>query len=166
MKSIVKRSDGSVRVVVVAPKKIKMLVQKQFKDECDVNNIMKKYKTMDNAALARGRGEGIFADFSKIPDLHYALAAVNLANDAMASLPALIRLRFENDPAKLLAFMQDPKNYDEGVKIGLYEPKKETASDLAVNDDDDSTTTTKSAPVKKATSKVPNQKNSTPPQEE
>jgi phage internal scaffolding protein len=37
-------------------------------------------------------------------------------------LPALIRDRFHNDPQEMLAFLNDPNNYDEAIKLGLVNP--------------------------------------------
>lgn len=106
------------------------LTQQQFKDEADINNIMRKYGNDPVAFNALTRKGGVYADFSKITDYHGMLQEVAEAQDAFASLPAQLRSRFENDPGKLLGFLQDPKNYDEGVELGLLEakPQKTTQS--------------------------------------
>lgn len=141
--------SGRVRVQTVKSPDAKIRTQQQFKEQCDVNQIMKKYRaTGEITHLARK--EGVFADFSQIPNLHEAFHSVSMARDAMQALPALIRLRFENDPSQLLAFMQDSNNYDEGVKLGLYEPKKVPSQSPALNDDDSNDD--KQAPATKATS--------------
>ena len=44
------------------------------------------------------------------------------AEAAFGRLPAATRSRMDNDPAKLLAFLADPKNKDEAVKLGLVHP--------------------------------------------
>jgi len=38
---------------------------------------------------------------------------------AFATLPSHVRRRFENDPQEFLAFMADPANQDEVIKMGL-----------------------------------------------
>jgi len=98
--------------------------QQQFRDQVDVNNIIAKYKKTGEWQHLTHR-QGVYADVSNITDYQTSLNKVIRANAAFASLPAQIRLRFENDPSKLLAFMQDPQNYDEGVKLGLIEPKEQ-----------------------------------------
>jgi len=99
--------------------------QQQYKEQCDVNNIIAKYKKTGEWIHVT-RKEGVYADVSNIRDYHESLQKVVDANNAFSTLPAHIRIRFDNDPAALLEFMQDPKNYDEGVKLGIFEKKQET----------------------------------------
>ena len=48
---------------------------------------------------------------------------VNQARDLFMSLDAEVRKRFGNDPAQLLDFLADNKNYDEAKKLGLVDVK-------------------------------------------
>jgi len=114
------RPNGTLRVATVNEEPT--MAQQQFKDECDINNIMKKYSTTGQFTHLTSK-TGIYADFSQITDYQDMLHTVQYAQDAFASLPADVRLRFSNDPGKLLEFIQDSKNYDEGVKLGLVNPK-------------------------------------------
>jgi len=98
------------------------MTQQQFKDECDVNHIMKKYITTGEIHHLN-RKQGVYADMSEIKDYQGMLHTVMEAQEAFQSLPADVREKFKNDPSKLIEFVQDPKNYDEGVKLGLYEKK-------------------------------------------
>lgn len=89
-----------------------------FKQECDINNILKRYeKTGLVTHLARhgGRYEELPSDV----DFQTALNTLMKAEEAFASLPAKIRRRFDNDPAAFLAFVQDPRNQDEMIELGL-----------------------------------------------
>lgn len=95
------------------------LTQQQFKDECDVNNIMRKYVTTGEF-VHRTSKKGQYADFSHIKDYQEMLDTVRYAEEAFASLPAPVRSRFKNDPGELLSFIQDPKNRAEGEKLGLF----------------------------------------------
>ena len=124
MKVIHKEKTGRVRVSTVndAPS----LTQQQFKDQCDVNKIIAKYKTTGEWTHLTKKG-GVYADVSSIKDYHQSLQKVLDANNAFAALPAQIRNRFQNDPAQLLAFLQDPKNHAEGVELGLFEKPKPPA---------------------------------------
>lgn len=100
------------------------LTKQSFKDECDVNKILAKYaKSGTITHVARVVPK--FGDFTNIPDYRGSLDIVNKANDAFMALPAAVRSRFENDPAKLLEFLSDPKNAEEAIKLGILEPKKE-----------------------------------------
>lgn len=99
------------------------MTQQQFKDEADINNIMRKYGTDPAAFNSLTRKGGLYGDFSEIADYHSMLLQVADAQDAFLALPAQMRARFENDPGKLISFLQDDKNYDEGVELGLITPK-------------------------------------------
>lgn len=93
--------------------------KQSFKDECDVRTIIKRVSEGSMLPLQRARGVGRYGDFSEVLDFKTALDQVNGAMDAFLELPARLRARFRNDPAELLAFMADPDNLDEAVKLGL-----------------------------------------------
>lgn len=127
MQKITKRSDGSVRVQTVNSEK--SLTQQQFKDECDINNIMKKYE-QTGEFLHLTKKQGQYADFSEIQDYQAMYDTVIKAEEAFMTLPAETRLRFQNNPGKLIEFIQDEKNYEEGVKLGILNKRPEKNDDL------------------------------------
>lgn len=132
-KEIIKYENGRTRVRTINEEKTR--TQQQFKDQCDVNNIMSKYlKTGEIHHLARKAG--VYADVSNITDYHGMLLQVQDAANAFMALPSSIRIRFNNDPQELLQFLQDPKNLEEGTKLGLFEPKKTETSEPQTNRDD------------------------------
>jgi len=145
-----RRPNGTLRVRTLNTEPTK--TQQQFADECDINNIMRKYSSTGEFTVLTKKG-GVYGDFSEIQDFQGMLDTVRYAQEAFASLPATVRLRFQNDPGQLLAFVQDPKNYDEGVKLGLVEPKTENQmpaineNKLNKNDEAASKIKTKKAPV-------------------
>lgn len=98
--------------------------RQEFLRSCDLNDIMAKY-SQGMAPLPSGDRPPIFGDFSDVPDYQTAMQVVIDAQARFDELPAKVRERFGNDPAKLLEFLQDPGNFDEGVKLGFFEPKKE-----------------------------------------
>lgn len=131
--SVIKQPDGSTRVRVRTINSEPTMAQQQFKDECDINKIMDKYqKTGEFTHLTSKQGR--YADFSSIQDYREMLDTVRYADEAFMKLPATIRSRFGNDPQQLLDFVQDNKNYDEGVKLGLVQPKPKPKT--AGNNDD------------------------------
>lgn len=90
----------------------------QYKDDTDVNYILNKYaKTGQLSHVNQVRGQ--YADVSEIPDLHSALQKVKLADEAFMQLSSAIRKRFNNQPAVMVEFLQDPKNNEEAIKLGL-----------------------------------------------
>lgn len=91
-----------------------------FKDETDINNIMKKWAITGQSPLP-GRGNPQYGDFSSIMDYQSSLNAVIEANAAFENLPAQIRKRFSNDPALFVDFVQNPQNKEELIELGLAE---------------------------------------------
>lgn len=94
--------------------------KQSFKDQCDINNIMKKYIKTGTITHIRN-SNGKYGDFTSAMDYHDAMNAVHEANEAFMGLSAAVRSRFDNDPGKLLDFVNDAKNKDEAIKLGLIE---------------------------------------------
>lgn len=109
------------------------LTEQSFKDETDVNNIVKQFE--QTGMLPSGTGPAArYGDFSEYPDFQTAQNIVVGANAAFAALPADLRDRFNNDPARLMAFIEDDTNLDEAVKLGLVNkpsPSPESAVEAA-----------------------------------
>lgn len=86
------------------------------RDECDINVIVKKYLRTGELPAAR---QAIYADISSMGNLQDALHMVDAAESAFMELPADVRRYFDNDPVKLVAFAQDPRNQAKAVELGL-----------------------------------------------
>jgi len=90
---------------------------------CDINNILKKYaKTGLLPDLIKSNP--MYGDFTNTMDYHQSLDFVLHAQAQFEALPALVRARFDHDPANFLEFANDPKNLDEMVEMGLATRKK------------------------------------------
>jgi phage internal scaffolding protein len=93
------------------------LTQQHFKDECDINNILRQFNVTgllpENALSPR------YGDFTGISDYHTALNRVIAAEDEFMALPAQIRARFDNDPAALIEFLENSDNKNEAIELGL-----------------------------------------------
>ena len=92
------------------------LAQQHFKDECDINYIL---KTFGVEGLAVNPLQPRYGDFTDVVDYHSALNAVIAAEDEFMALPANIRTRFDNDPAKLIDFLENDANRTEAENLGL-----------------------------------------------
>lgn len=103
------------------------LTQQQFKEECDVNNILAKFKKTGMLSHVNSH-QGNFGDFSDVQEYQTALEKLNTAQRSFESLPSDLRSKFDNDPAKLIDFINDEKNYDDAVKYGLIIPRKKEIS--------------------------------------
>lgn len=87
--------------------------------DCDVNNIMAKYRKTGVFPEVRP-GQPVYADFSTTADYHTSLNQVIEAQEAFDLLPAHIRERMGNDPGALIDFVNDPANQEEGEQLGLF----------------------------------------------
>lgn len=93
------------------------LAQQHFKDECDINNILRQFNI--TGLLPEQPLSPRYGDFTGIGDYHTALNRVIAAQDEFDSLPAQIRARFDNDPANLIEFLNDDANRPEAEELGL-----------------------------------------------
>jgi len=96
------------------------LAQQQFKDECDINNILRQFNI--TGQLPDSTLSPRYGDFSGISDYKTALDRVIAADEEFMNLPATIRARFDNEPANLIEFLNDDQNRSEAEKLGLVEP--------------------------------------------
>jgi phage internal scaffolding protein len=99
------------------------LTQQHFKDECDINNILRQFNI--TGLLPESPLSPRYGDFTGISDYHSALNQVIAAEDEFMALPAQIRSRFDNDPAKLIDFLDKSENKDEAIKLGLVKQPEE-----------------------------------------
>jgi len=63
----------------------------------------------------------VYGDFTNACEFQEALEKIHTAEAAFESLPATVRRRVGNDPARFIEFCRDPANHDEMVKLGLAE---------------------------------------------
>lgn len=115
------RYDGSVVPVRVVCGE-ELLTKQEFKDDCDLNRLMKKY--VRGGELPVSSRKALYADCSQVADFLEAQLLVQRAGDQFAALPANVRERFKNSPAAFLEFMADKANQEEAGKLGLVEFKK------------------------------------------
>lgn len=93
------------------------VTEQHSKEACDVNSIIQHYKAGELIGHI-SRIEGRYGDVSAM-DYKTALDLVTGAMSLFEELPSKIRNRFDNDPAKLLGFMEDPANRSEAIELGL-----------------------------------------------
>jgi hypothetical protein len=97
------------------------LAQQNFKDECDINNIVRQFGL--TGELPSQPLSPQYGDFTGVLDYHTAVNAVLAAQDQFMELPAQLRARFDNDPAKLIDFLDKQENREEATKLGLVDAK-------------------------------------------
>lgn len=95
--------------------------QQHQKDECDINMLMERFqKSGVITHLAQGPPQ--YGDFSAVQDYETAKRRCAEAESDFAELPALIRRRFDDDPANLLEFLSNEENDAEAIAMGLLPP--------------------------------------------
>lgn len=103
----------------------------------DINVIMSKYEKtgvlVDDLGNVR---TPMYGDFTEVKDYHSLLCSIRRVETAFGLLPAKVRNRFDNDPQKLIDFLEDPKNLQESIDLGLREkvfsPEEKAAAEAAV----------------------------------
>ncbi|QXP08534.1 MAG: internal scaffolding protein [Arizlama microvirus] len=96
------------------------MTQQQFEPECNINNIMKRFKT--TGELPAAAGKPIFGDFSNVCDYQTALNNVIAAKENFDALPPAVKKKFANDPGILEEYLKDPDNKKEAISLGLLKP--------------------------------------------
>lgn len=91
--------------------------QQAFKDECDINFLMKRYEK--TGILPQGRSSPPQYVDATMFDFTEAQNRVAQVRGVFSMLDARTRARFENDPAKMLDFLANPENHAEAIKMGL-----------------------------------------------
>lgn len=109
------------------------LTRQEFKDECDLSLVLKRFqKTPEGASIlqnARGFAPGaVFDDVSGVPDYRAAFEAVNAAKASFNALAPNVRARFNNDPASFFNFVSNPANQEEARSLGLCKPAPQDAA--------------------------------------
>lgn len=104
------------------------LALQQFRDECDINNLVERYHrtgTFYSALDCAGRVARMpqFGDFTALGDFREQQQKIIDVYEMFSQLPAKVRERFNNNPAFFVEFVGNEQNYDECVKLGLFEKK-------------------------------------------
>lgn len=109
------------------------MAQQQFKDECDINTIVNRYKVTGALPNAHDPNTAMYGDFTALPaDYLEAQELIMKAGESFAELPSALRKRFDNDPINLLQFLADPANLPESIELGLIEaPEKAPESPVS-----------------------------------
>lgn len=94
------------------------LTKQSFKDEVNINNIMARWAAGSYVPEPR-RSQPSYGDFSNATDYKEALDRINQARTEFMALPPALRGKFSNDPAELLAWLDNPENLDEAREVGL-----------------------------------------------
>lgn len=121
-KTFKKAYDTHPRVVFTSD--LPSRTQQCFKDDCNINNILKRWRK--TGVLEHVRDDpGYFSDVTAYTDYRDALHVVMEAEQRFNDLPADLRKRFGNDPAAFVDFVSNPENFKEMQDLGLAKPPEE-----------------------------------------
>jgi len=101
------------------------MAQQQFKDESDINTLVKKYLLKGVTPPGARIKPPQYADFTSIDfqEMQNTIADVQFN---FQSLPARLRSKFQNSPYQLLRWLENPANEAEAVKYGLIDKEEMT----------------------------------------
>lgn len=94
--------------------------KQSFKDECDINRIMRGYVKGSSIEHYVRHGAS-YGDFSPL-SFHEAMNSYIKVNEMFEDLPAAVRKRFNQDPKGFLEFVQ--ARDDKGNLVNLEEMRK------------------------------------------
>lgn len=97
------------------------LTSQAMTDEVDINKIMARIQK--GQVVMASDGQPFYGDVSEYGGLQEAIMKVQEADDLFMQYPAELREKFDNDPINFVAFLENPDNYDEALKMGLVNPK-------------------------------------------
>lgn len=105
---------------------LESMTKQQFKDECDINNVLKKY---DSTGLIThvNKTQARFGDFTEVNEYQESLNIVIAAQAAFDALPSALRKRFANDPGLYVEFVTNPENEAEMIRLGMAKERPQAA---------------------------------------
>lgn len=104
------------------------VTQQQFAEECDINVIVGRFGL--TGELPEVAHAPVSGDFSGVFDYQSALNAVLKAEEGFMEFPGELRARFNNDPQRLMEFLDNPANREEAIKLGLVNKPVEKTRDM------------------------------------
>ena len=95
-------------------------VQQHFKNETNVSHIVDKFA--QTGLLPGNRKEPQYIDHTQIGDYTEMLSQVTEVQQTFQKFPAKIRAYFQNNPTRFVEFIDNPKNYDKAIELGIIKP--------------------------------------------
>lgn len=101
------------------------ITQQQFRDEVDVNTIVKRFGM---GQVPPPSAAGVYGDFTGITDYASAVEKIEAARAGFMALPPEVRERFGNDPAR---FLSEGSQYSDEELDALTAPQAPPAASEA-----------------------------------
>lgn len=97
------------------------MTRPEFRDECDINNIMKRYQQTGLLDFVNKHSPQ-YGDCTGV-EFREAMEVTTKAREMFADLPSELRYQFQNDPALFVDFCSDPMNRQKMAQMGLLSPE-------------------------------------------
>lgn len=104
------------------------VTQQQFKEECDINEIVRRFGL--TGELPENVRMPVSGDFTGVSDFTSAMQMIQQAEEAFMQFPGEVRARFQNDPSRMIAFLEDGANMKEAQELGLVPLPPEKTRDM------------------------------------
>ena len=100
-----------------------VLTQQNFRDECDINNIIARFKDNGFADVPQADTSNRFFDVASAVDFHTAQNIVKNAEAVFSELPVAVRKRFHGSPLEFLSFVDqlDQLKFIPRLKLRSFE---------------------------------------------
>lgn len=101
------------------------LTQQEFKESCDINNILAKFSVQAQAlgvdpSQLMPQDQGTYGDFSHLDDFQTAQNKIAFLNDQFSNLPSDVRRKFGDDLNNFVSAISDPNRIDELGELGVW----------------------------------------------
>lgn len=101
------------------------LTQQEFKESCDINNILAKFSVQAQAlgvdpSQLMPQDQGTYGDFSNLDDFQTAQNKIAFLNDQFSNLPSNVRRIFGDDLNTFIGALSDPNRIDELGELGVW----------------------------------------------
>lgn len=101
------------------------LTQQEFKESCDINNILAKFSVQARAlgvepSQLMPQDQGTYGDFSNLDDFQTAQNKIAFLSDQFSNLPSDVRRKFGDDLNTFMSALSDPNRIDELGDLGVW----------------------------------------------
>ncbi|AXH76609.1 MAG: internal scaffolding protein [Microviridae sp.] len=97
------------------------------RDDADINKIIAKFQKGQNMVRINSK-EPFYGDVTGFDGLADAYMKIQEAEDLFMDYDASIREKFDNDPVKFVEFLEDDKNYEEALKLGVVQKRPDNTT--------------------------------------
>lgn len=96
------------------------LTQQQFKDECEIESLLKAHNLSQVMGIMNNHGQQpLYGDVSEIPDFHVSQNHVARATEYFEGLPSDVRSRFNNSLSEFLTTLNNPDAREALTEMGV-----------------------------------------------